>query len=117
MNADQASWIGDRWLISDFYLQLEAFWLQSAYEGRKSEREASGKSPSTEDIQTRLAEIDALLAGALQPTFVVAFPWVCNNRPDPVTAGVFPVPVLYPESQDFEGFVGEVVATCAATRS
>lgn len=115
-NDEAVSWIGQRWLLSDFCLPLEAMWLQLAYRVEECEIEEIKESACVLERHRCLELIESLVGAAAQPTFAV-FLSGYPSRPSPLAAGVFPVPVLWPEAKDFDGFVAEILAACAATRT
>jgi 2-amino-4-hydroxy-6-hydroxymethyldihydropteridine diphosphokinase len=113
---ESVTWIGDRWLLSDFCLPLEALWQQLAYRVEECEIEETKDSTSVLERRCRLELIENLVGRAVQPTFAVLLSGE-PSRPDPLTAGVFPMPVLRPDAKGFDRLVDEILAACAGSRS
>jgi 2-amino-4-hydroxy-6-hydroxymethyldihydropteridine diphosphokinase len=107
--------IGDRWIVSDFCFPFEAMLQRQTNSRPRGAGEPDGDSAGSEGTDTPRDLFETLVSRALPPTFAVALTGF-RQRPL-VIADTLPVPHLYPEAIDFEGFVSEILATCAATRS
>jgi 2-amino-4-hydroxy-6-hydroxymethyldihydropteridine diphosphokinase len=104
---------GDRWIVSDYSVDLDLLRLGSVTARLRAEQPRSSR---VHEKTRRLGEESLIRPEAVTPTFCVAIGFRDWGWSLPDLENAINVPLLIPDARDEDGLVSEIVAACQATR-
>jgi 2-amino-4-hydroxy-6-hydroxymethyldihydropteridine diphosphokinase len=104
---------GDRWMITDFCLDVDLIRLSGITTKIKIEQTGSAH---VNEMDRRLEVVAQPCSDTVSPTFLVAIGFRDWEWGLPLLAKSIGVPTLIPDATDDDGLVSEIVAACQATR-
>jgi 2-amino-4-hydroxy-6-hydroxymethyldihydropteridine diphosphokinase len=106
-------WLGERWIVSDFSLEIDCLLGIGGWPPWKPEV-PGGRKVTIDDWVALEERLSRSIGDPLRPTFVVVLDRTRRLARKPLSGKP---PRLWPEGTEPRAIVSEVLATCAGTRS